>query len=125
MAHKHTRSRPHAELRHRLQIPIPAVEEVEQRLAALLSLSVMATRQMERRDTWQPQRLICMRQRLLTLPIAGALPPSAADAVSRTRAEARERVRGCESEIIPYNPNTPHRHSDHGQFAKCLGAGRG
>jgi hypothetical protein len=41
MAHKHTRSRPHAELRHR--------------------------------------RLICMRQRLLTLPVAGALPPSAAD----------------------------------------------
>ena len=32
MAHKQTRPRPHAEFRHRSQIPMPAVEEVEQRL---------------------------------------------------------------------------------------------
>ena len=46
MAHKHTRSRPHAELRHRSQSPMPAVEEVEQQLVALLSPSLLAPRQM-------------------------------------------------------------------------------
>ena len=49
MAHKHTRPRPHAEFRHRSQIPMSAVEEVEQRLAALLSPSLLAPRQLERR----------------------------------------------------------------------------
>src|SRR5882672_3782868 len=60
MAHKHTRSRPHAEFRHRSQIPMPAVEEVEQRL-------------LERRDPRPPHRLIRMRQRLLTLPVMVAI----------------------------------------------------
>src|SRR5437899_12587114 len=68
MAHNHTRARPHAEFRHRSQIPMPAVEEVEQRLTDLLSPSLLAPRQLERRDPRQPQRLIRMRQRLLTLP---------------------------------------------------------
>jgi hypothetical protein len=68
MAHKHTRSRPHAEFRHRSQIPMPAVQEVEQRLMDVLSPSLLAPRQLERRDPRQPQRLIRMRQRLLTLP---------------------------------------------------------
>jgi len=45
MAHKHTRARPHAEFRHRSQIPMPAVEEVEQRLTDLLSPSLLAPRQ--------------------------------------------------------------------------------
>jgi hypothetical protein len=44
MAHKHTRSRPHAEFRHRSQIPMPAVEEVEQRLLDVLSPSLLAPR---------------------------------------------------------------------------------
>jgi hypothetical protein len=39
MVHTHTRPRPHAEFRHRSQIPLPAVEEVEQRLAAWLILA--------------------------------------------------------------------------------------
>src|SRR5438270_3973587 len=73
MAHKHTRARPHTEFRHRSQIPMPAVEEVEQRLTDLLSPSLLAPRQLERRDPRQPQRLIRMRQRLLTLPVMVAI----------------------------------------------------
>jgi hypothetical protein len=73
MAHKHARPCPHAEFRHRSQIPMPAVEEVEQRLVELLSPSLLAPRQMERRDPRQPQRIIRMRQRLLTLPVIVAI----------------------------------------------------
>ena len=73
MAHKHARPRPHAEFRHRSQIPMPAVEAVEQRLLALLSPSLLAPRQMERHDPRQPQRIIRMRQRLLTLPVMVAI----------------------------------------------------
>ena len=73
LAHKHTRSRPHAEVRHRSQSPMPAVEEVEQRLMDVLSPSLLAPRQLERRDPRQPQRLIRMRQRLLTLPVIVAI----------------------------------------------------
>ena len=42
MVQKHTKPRPHAEFRHRSQIPMPAVEEVEQRLTDLLSPSLLA-----------------------------------------------------------------------------------
>src|SRR5215472_17928732 len=73
MAPKPTRSRPHAEFRHRSQIPMPAVEEVEQRLMDVLSPSLLAPRQLERRDPRQPHRLIRMRQRLLTLPVIVAI----------------------------------------------------
>jgi hypothetical protein len=73
MAHKHSRPRPHGEFRHRSQIPMPSVEEVEQQLIALLSPSLLAPRQMERRDPRQPQRVIRMRQRLLTLPVMVAI----------------------------------------------------
>ena len=73
MAHKHTRARPHAEFRHRSQIPLPAVEEVEQRLTDLLSPSILAPRQLERREPRQPQRIIRRRQRLLTLPVMVAI----------------------------------------------------
>src|SRR5918995_6047103 len=73
MAHKHARPRPHAEFRHRSQVPMPAVEEVEQRLAELLSPALLAPRQMERYDPRQPQRVIRMRQRLLTLPVIVAI----------------------------------------------------
>jgi len=52
---------------------MPAVEEVEQRLTDLLSPSLLAPRQLERRDPRQPQRLIRMRQRLLTLPVMVAI----------------------------------------------------
>jgi hypothetical protein len=73
MAQKHTRSRPHGEFRHRSQIPMPAVAEVEQRLTDVLSPSLLAPRQLERRDPRQPQRFIRMRQRLLTLPVMVAI----------------------------------------------------
>jgi hypothetical protein len=69
MAHKQTRPRSHQDFRHRSQIPLPAVEDVEQRLMDVLSPSLLAPRQLERRDPRQPQRLIRMRQRLLTLPV--------------------------------------------------------
>jgi hypothetical protein len=52
---------------------MPAVEEVEQRLLDVLSPSLLAPRQLERRDPRQPQRLIRMRQRLLTLPVIVAI----------------------------------------------------
>jgi len=56
------------EFRHRSQIPLPAVEDVEPRLLDVLSPSLLAPRHLERRDPQQPERLIRMRQRLLTLP---------------------------------------------------------
>jgi hypothetical protein len=52
---------------------MPAVEEVEQPLVALRSPSLLAPRQMERRDPRQPQRVSRMRQRLLTLPVMVAI----------------------------------------------------
>src|SRR5919109_2675416 len=73
MAHKHTSPRPHAEFRHRSQIPMPAVAEVEQHLAAVLSPSLLAPHQLERRDPRQPHRVIRMRERLLTVPVMVAL----------------------------------------------------
>ena len=73
MADKPARPRPHAEFRHRSQIPMPAVEDIEQQLVALLSPSLLAPRQMERRDPRQPQRVIRMRQRLLSLPVMVAI----------------------------------------------------
>ena len=73
MAHKQSRHRSHPDFRHRSQIPLPTVAEVEQRLIDVLSPSLLAPRQLERRDPRQPQRLIRMRQRLLTLPVMGAI----------------------------------------------------
>ena len=73
MAHKHTSFRPHTEFRHRSQVPMPAVEEVEQRLLDVLSPALLAPRQLERRNPQQPQRRIRMRQRLLTLPVIVAI----------------------------------------------------
>ena len=69
MAHKHASPCPHAEFRHRSPIPLPAVAEVAPRLVALLSPSWLAPRQLERRDPRPPQRVIRLRQRLLTLPV--------------------------------------------------------
>jgi Transposase DDE domain len=76
MARKQTRQRSHSDFRHRSQIPLPAVEDVEQRLMDVLSPSLLAPRQLERRDPRQPHRLIRMRQRLLTLPVIVAITVS-------------------------------------------------
>jgi Transposase DDE domain len=73
MTHKQTTRRSSTDVRRRSPIPMPAVEEVEQHLTALLSPSLLAPRQLERRDPRQPQRLIRMRQRLLTLPVMVAM----------------------------------------------------
>ena len=73
MVCKQTRHRSHLDFRHRSQSPLPAVDEVEQRLMDVLSPSLLAPRQLERRDPRQPQRLIRMRQRLLTLPVMVAI----------------------------------------------------
>jgi Transposase DDE domain len=73
MAQKQTQHRPHLECRHRSQIPLPAVDDVEQRLLEVLSPSLLAPRQLERRGPRQPQRLIRLRQRLLTLPVMVAI----------------------------------------------------
>jgi Transposase DDE domain len=73
MAHKQTRPWSHSAFRHRSQIPMPAVAEVEQRRLDVLTPSLLAPRQLERQDPRQPQRLIRMRQRLLTLPVIVAI----------------------------------------------------
>jgi hypothetical protein len=73
MAQKHTRQRSHLEFRHRSQVPLPAVDDVEQRLLEVLSPSLLAPRQLERRDPRQPERVIRMRQRLLTRPVMVAI----------------------------------------------------
>jgi hypothetical protein len=54
-------------------MPVPAVEEVEQQLWALLSPSLLAPRLLERRDPHDPQRVIRLRARLLTLPVMVAI----------------------------------------------------
>src|SRR5262249_36710606 len=69
MAHKYARPRPHAEFRHRSQVPMPAVEEVEQRLAELLSPAFLAPRQMARCAPRQPRGVVRGRRRLLPLPV--------------------------------------------------------
>lgn len=73
MAHKSPRPWPQRDFRHRSQIPLAAVEDVEHRLLDVLSPSLLAPRQLERRDPRQPQRLIRMRQRLLTRPVMLAI----------------------------------------------------
>ena len=73
MAQKQSRHRSHPDFRHRSQISTPAVEDVEQRLFDVLSPSLLAPRQLERHDPRQPQRVIRMRQRLLTLPVLVAI----------------------------------------------------
>jgi hypothetical protein len=61
------------DFRHRSQIPGPEIEEVETRLYELLDPSLMAPRQMERRDPNDPDRPIRMRSRVLTLPVMMAI----------------------------------------------------
>ena len=73
MAYKPTRHRSHAEFRHRSQMPRPAVAEVAQRRLDVRTPSLLAPRQLERHDPRQPQRLIRMRQRLLTRPVIVAI----------------------------------------------------
>jgi hypothetical protein len=73
MARQQTRHHPNPDFRHRVPVPVPAVEEVEQQLWALLSPSLLAPRLLERRDPHDPQRVIRLRARLLTLPVMVAI----------------------------------------------------
>lgn len=69
MAHKQARQQPHADGRRRSQVPLPAVDEVAQRLLAVLSPSWLAPRQRARHDPRPPHRRIRLRQRRLTWPV--------------------------------------------------------
>ncbi len=73
MARHQARHHPNPDFRHRVPVPMPAVEEVEQQLWALLSPSLLAPRLVERRDPHNPQRVIRLRARLLTLPVMVAI----------------------------------------------------
>lgn len=61
------------DLRHRSQIPAPEIAEIEQRRYQLLSPALLAPREMERHNPKDPNRLMRMRARLLTLPVMMAI----------------------------------------------------
>jgi hypothetical protein len=73
MAQRKLRSHANPDFRHRVPVPVPAVQEVEQQLWTLLSPSLLAPRLLERRDPHNPQRVIRLRARLLTLPVMVAI----------------------------------------------------
>lgn len=73
MAQRKPRPHTNPDFRHRVPVPMPAVEEVEQQLWTLLSPSLLAPRRLERRDPHRPQRVIRLRARLLTLPVMVAI----------------------------------------------------
>src|SRR4030095_7753735 len=61
------------DLRHRVPGPLPLVADVEAELRALLTPALLAPRLLERHDPRNPERVIRMRARLLTLPVMVAL----------------------------------------------------
>jgi hypothetical protein len=73
MANKRRDSHPNPDLRHRVPGPLPPVADVEAALRALLTPALLAPRLLERRDPCNPERVIRMRARLLTLPVMVAL----------------------------------------------------
>jgi hypothetical protein len=73
MASKRREPHPNPDLRHRVPGPLPPVAAVEAELRALLTPSLLAPRLLERRDPHNPERLIRMRVRVLTLPVMVAL----------------------------------------------------
>lgn len=73
MASKRRASHPNPDLRHRVPGPLPPVADVEAELRALLTPSLLAPRLLERRDPRNPERVIRMRARVLTLPVMVAL----------------------------------------------------
>jgi len=64
---------PNPDLRHRVPGLLPPVADVEAELCALLTPALLASRVLERRDPCNPERVIRMRARLLTLPVMVAL----------------------------------------------------
>jgi hypothetical protein len=73
MAQRSKRRRGNPDFRHRVPGPLPAVAEIEAELTALLTPALFAPRQLERRDPRNPERLIRLRARILTLPVMVAL----------------------------------------------------
>jgi hypothetical protein len=73
MARSQRKRHTNPDFRHRVPVPLPPVEEIEQQLWRLLSPSLVAPRLMERRDPRQGERRIRMRARVLTLPVMVAL----------------------------------------------------
>lgn len=61
------------DLRHRVPGPLPPVADSEAELRTLLTPALLAPRVLERRDPRDPQRVIRMRSRLLTLPVMVAV----------------------------------------------------
>src|SRR5215470_14478668 len=73
MAKSSKRRRGNPDFRHRVPGPLPAVAEIEAELTAWLTPALFAPRQLERRDPRNPDRLIRLRARILTLPVMVAL----------------------------------------------------
>jgi Transposase DDE domain len=73
MAKRSNRRRGNPDFRHRVPGPMPSVAEIEAELTALLTPALFAPRQLERRDPRNPERLIRLRARILTLPVMVAL----------------------------------------------------
>src|SRR4029453_13190163 len=73
MAKSNKRRRGNPDFRHRIPGPLPAGAEIEAELTALLTPALFAPRQLERRDPRNPERLIRLRARILTLPVMVAL----------------------------------------------------
>jgi hypothetical protein len=73
MAKRSNRGRGNPDFRHRVPGPLPAVAEIEAELTALLTPALFAPRHLERRDPRNPERLIRLRARILTLPVMVAL----------------------------------------------------
>src|SRR5215470_4224809 len=73
MAKSSKRRRGNPDFRHRVPGPLPAVAEIEAELTALLTPALFAPRQLERRDPRNPERVIRLRARILTLPVMVAL----------------------------------------------------
>lgn len=73
MAKCRPRRHSNPDFRHRVPGPLPAVAEIEAELTALLTPALFAPRQLERRDPRNPERVIRLRARILTLPVMVAL----------------------------------------------------
>lgn len=73
MAKSNKRRRGNPDFRHRVPGPLPAVAEIEAELTALLTPALFVPRRLERRDPRNPDRLIRLRARILTLPVMVAL----------------------------------------------------
>jgi hypothetical protein len=73
MAKRSKRRRGNPDFRHHVPGPLPTIAEIEAELTALLTPALFAPRQLERRDPHNPDRLIRLRARILTLPVMVAL----------------------------------------------------